>query len=128
MPPARPPIRTRKRSRDQLERRTARFVGLAGFVGAASLPLILWHRAISLVADDFRMDASYLLTGWLGYWLMAIGLLFFVPVLLSIGRNPDSRLYPRSRNAYAGWGVSCYLLGIALSTQVAQIAAGPAGP
>jgi hypothetical protein len=128
MPPARPPIHTRARSRDQLERRTARLVGLAGFVAAASLPLILWHRAIVLIADDFRMDATYLLTGWLGYALIAIGLLFFVPVLLSIGRNPDSRLYPRSRNAYAGWGVSCYLLGLALATQVAQIAAGPAGP
>lgn len=127
MPPSRPPIRTRERGRDQLERRTARLVGLAGFIAAASLPLILWHRAIGMIADDFRMELGYLLTGWLGYGLIAIGLLFFVPVLLSIGRDPDSRFYPRGRNAYAGWGVSCYLLGIALATQVAQIAAGPGG-
>jgi hypothetical protein len=46
-------------------------------------------------------------------------------VLASIGRRPDSRLYPRARNAYAAWGISCYLLGLALATQVAQIAAGP---
>jgi hypothetical protein len=45
--------------------------------------------------------------------------------VISIGRRPDSRLYPRARNAYIGWGVSCYLLGAALATQVAQIAAGP---
>lgn len=128
MPPARPPIRTRRRSRDQLERRTARIVGLVGFLLAASLPLLLWHRAIGMVADDFRLDLTYLLTGWLGYGLIAAGLLFFVPVVVSIGRDPESRFYPRSRNAWAGWGVSCYLLGIALAVQVAQIATGPAGP
>jgi hypothetical protein len=116
-----------RRSRDQLDRRTARFVGLAGFLFAASLPVILWHRAIVLIAEDFRVELEYLLTGWLGYGLIAAGLLFFVPVLFSIGRDPDSRLYPRSRNALMGWGVSCYLLGLALAVQVAQIAAGPSG-
>jgi hypothetical protein len=109
---------------DQLDRRTARIVGLVGFMLAAALPPILWHRAIAAVAHDFRMDIPYL-TGWIAYALIALGLLFFVPVLISIGSRPDSRLYPRARNAYAGWGVSCYLLGIALATQVAQIAAGP---
>jgi hypothetical protein len=118
-------IRTRARGRDQLERRTARLVGLVGFLCAASLPPLLWHRAIAAVANDFRIDLTYLLTGWLAYGLIAAGLLFFVPVLISIGRDPGSRLYPRSRNAWAGWGASCYLLGLALATQVAQIAAGP---
>ena len=107
---------------DQLDRRTARIVGLVGFLRAAALPPLLWHRAIAAVAHDFRMDLPYL-TGWLAYALIAAGLLFFIPVLISIGRRPDSRFYPRARNAWAGWGVSCYLLGIALATQVAQIAA-----
>jgi hypothetical protein len=109
---------------DQLDRRTARLVGLVGFIAAAALPAILWHRAIAAVADDFKMDLPYL-TGWVAYALIALGLLFFIPVLVSIGRRPDSRLYPRSRNAYVGWGASLYLLGIALAAQVAQIAAGP---
>jgi hypothetical protein len=109
---------------DRLDRRTARLVGLVGFILAAALPPILWHRAIAAVAHDFRMDIPYL-TGWVAYALIAIGLLFFIPVVISIGRRPGSRLYPRARNAYAGWGVSLYLLGIALATQVAQIAAGP---
>ena len=100
-------------------------MGLAGFLFAASLPFILWHRAIAAIAQDFRIDADYLVTGWLAYGLIAMGLLFFLPVLLSIGRRPGTRFYPRSRNAYAGWGVSCYLLGLALASQVAQIAAGP---
>jgi hypothetical protein len=110
-----------RRSRQQLDRRTARLVGLCGFLVAAALPPLLWHRAIAAVAEDFRMDIPYL-TGWVAYVLIALGLLFFVPVLISIGRRPDSRLYPRARNAWAAWGVSCYLLGVALAAQVAEIA------
>jgi hypothetical protein len=60
--------------------------------------------------------------------LIGLGLLFFIPVVLSIGRRPDSRLYPRSRGAYLGWGVSLYTLGIMLATQVAVIAEGPPAP
>ena len=76
------------------------------------------------VASDFRMEIPYL-AGWIAYAMIALGLLFFIPVVISIGRRPGSRLYPHARNAYLGWGVSCYLLGVALATQVAQIAAGP---
>jgi hypothetical protein len=109
---------------DQLDRRTARIVGLVGFVLAAALPPIVWHRAIAAVAMDFRLEIPYL-TGWVAYAMIALGLLFFIPVVISIGRRPNSRLYPRARNAYIGWGVSCYVLGVGLATQVAQIAAGP---
>ena len=91
---------------------------------AACVPVALWHRAIWMIAEDFRLDAEYLVTGWTGYGLMAIGLLFFIPVLVSIGRQPDSRLYPRSRGAYVAWGVSLYTLGVLLASQVAIIADG----
>jgi hypothetical protein len=67
-------------------------------------------------------------TGWTGYTLIALGLLFFIPVVISIGRRPDSRLYPRSRGAYLGWGVSLYTLGIMLAAQVAVIAEAPPTP
>jgi hypothetical protein len=103
-------------------RRRARVVGLTGFLVAASLPIVLWHRAIEIIASDFRVEWHYLVTGWTGYALIALGLLFAVPVVASIGRSPESRLYPRSRNAYAGWAVSLYLLGIVLATQVAAVA------
>jgi hypothetical protein len=36
--------------------------------------------------------------------------------------TPDSRLYPRSRGALAGWGVSLYLLGSMLLLQIGAIA------
>ena len=94
-------------------------MGLIGFVCAAALPIVLWHRAIAIVASDFRLDLEYLLTGWLGYGLIALGLLLVLPVALSAGRNPESRLYPRSRNVFMGWGTSLYILGLAVAAQVA---------
>lgn len=112
--------------KQRLSRRHAQLVGAAGFVAAALLPFALWHRAISIVASDFRLELEYLVTGWTAYGLIALGLLFLVPVVVSIGRTPESRLYPRSRNAYIAWGLTLYILGIMLATQVAQIARGPA--
>jgi hypothetical protein len=108
-----------------LPRRSARLVGVAGFLAAAAVPPIVWHRAIAAVATDFRIDFKYLFTGWLAYGMILLGLCFFVPVLLSIGRRPDDKLYPRSRNAWAGWAITFYLLGVALASQVAQIAVAP---
>ena len=92
------------------------------------MPVILWHRPMAMVAEEFRFDFESLVTGWTAYALIGIGLLFFIPVVISIGRRPDSRLYPRSRGAYMGWGVSLYTLGIMLATQVAVIAGGPTAP
>jgi hypothetical protein len=103
-------------------------VGAGGFLLAAAMPVILWHRAMGLAAADFRLEFEYLVTGWTAYVLIGLGLLFFIPVVVSIGRRPDSRLYPRSRGAYLGWGVSLYTLGIMLATQVAVIAEGPPAP
>jgi hypothetical protein len=94
-------------------------VGLAGFACAAALPVVLWHRAIAVVASDFRLEVDYLLTGWLGYGLIAGGLLLLLPVASSAGRRPGARLYPRLRNAYMGWGMSLYILGFAVAAQVA---------
>ena len=118
------PTRTRDsvRARKQhLSRRQSRLVGLGGFAGALLFPLVVWHRPIALIASDFRMDLEYLLTGWTGYSLMALGLLFMLPVIVSIGRPPTSRLYPRSRNAYTAWGICLYLLGLAQASQVAAV-------
>lgn len=115
----------RPQPHDGISPRAARLLGWGGLVAAAGLPAFAWRRAIGAVASDFSWDLSYLVTGWTGYALIAAGLLFMLPVVISIGHRPDSRLYPRSRNAYAGWGITLYLLGCAISTQVAQIASGP---
>jgi hypothetical protein len=94
-------------------------LGLAGLMCAAALPWVLWHRAIAVMASDFRLDVDYLVTGWLGYALIAVGLLCLLPVAWSAGRSPNSRLYPRMRNAYFGWGLSLYLMGFGVAAQVA---------
>jgi hypothetical protein len=110
-----------RRDKDGLSPRKAKLVGYGGFAAAAVLPVVFWHHQMSVVARDFRLDLGYLVTGWTAYGLIAAGLLFFVPVVGSIGRTPGSRFYPRSRNAYAGWGSSLYLLGIVLASQVAAV-------
>ncbi len=109
-----------------LSRRAARAVGYAGFALAVALPLVLWHHVIAAVASDFRLELDYLVTGWTAYVLIFAGLLFSGPVVLSIGRRPESRFYPRSRAAYAAWGSVLYLLGMLLASQVGQIAETPA--
>ncbi len=110
-----------RESKQFLTRRQARVTGVCGFALAALLPPLFWHEAIGTIASDFRLETGYLLTGWTGYGLIAAGLLFFLPVVVSIGRTPTSRLYPRSRNAYAAWGITLYLLGLALASQVAAV-------
>ena len=77
------------------------------------MPVVLWHRPIADGHRGLQVRARVPRDGLDRYALIAIGLLFFLPVVLSIGRNPDSRLYPRSRAAYVGWGVSLYTLGVA---------------
>ncbi len=94
-----------------------------GFLLAAALPVLLFRRVVAEV--DFRLDWRYLL-GWSPWALIVLGLVFMVPVVVSAGRDPSSRLYLRTRNAYAGWGITLYLLGFALATQVATLVDGGA--
>jgi hypothetical protein len=97
---------------------------VTGFAAAVALPLVVWHHAIAQLAAGFRPTLAYFLTGWTPFGLMALGLLFFVPVVYSIGLSSYARAYPRRRNAYAGWGATLYLLGVGLATQVAAITHG----
>ena len=100
----------------------ARRVGAISFLGAAALPILLFHRLVADIAAEFRLDLRYLVAEWSPWILLAIGLAFLAPVAFTAGRNAESRWYPRARNAYAGWGITLYLLGMALATQVAAIA------
>jgi hypothetical protein len=112
------------RPTDGLSVRAARRIGWAGLIAAAAVPAIVWRRPIEIVASGFEWDFDYLLMGWLGYGLIAAGVLLMVPVVVSIGRTPASRLYPRSRNSLVGWSVSLYVMGAGIAAQVAQIAMG----
>ena len=85
-----------------------------GLVAAAAIPLDASGTCWTTLRPRSSPTRNWLLTGAIGFALMCGGLLVSLPVVLSIGRTPDSRLYPRSRSSLAGWGVSLYLLGTLL--------------
>lgn len=113
-----------ERSKQRISQRQAKAAGVLGFAAAAALPIVLWHDAMAELASGFRPSLSYLVTGLAPFGLIAVGLLLFVPVIYSIGLSTYAPAYPRRRNAYAGWGVTLYLLGVALAAQVAAITHG----
>jgi hypothetical protein len=50
--------------------------------------------------------------------------LCLVPPAVADWRDRERRFYRRGTGAWYGWGVTLYVLGFALATQVAQIADG----
>ena len=101
-------------------RRQARWLGAGGFLAALCAPVWFFHGVVATLAADFKSDVQYL-SGWTPWVLLAAGLLFLLPVAWSAGMDPESRWFPRARAAYAGWGVTLYLLGFLLAWQVAKI-------
>jgi hypothetical protein len=108
--------------REQAARRRARWTGAVGFLIAAALPILLWHRTIAAIASQFDLEVRYLITGWAPWTLMASGLLCLAVAGIVDWRTRDRRFYRPGSGALVGWGLSLYLLGFALATQVAQIA------
>ena len=102
------------------QRRQSRWVGAIGFVVALTIPVVLFHDVVSILAQEPKFELRYA-TGWTPWVLLAAGLLFLLPVAWSAGMDPESRWFPRARAAYAGWGVSLYLLGFLLAWQVASV-------
>ena len=95
---------------------------MVAFVAAA--PFVIFRGSVEDAATDFRWEFVYLLSGWVPFALMVIGALWFVPVVLSMGRTGYSRLYlrPVTRHACEAWGLVSYLLGFLLAIQTSQIA------
>jgi hypothetical protein len=108
--------------REQAARRRARRTGAVGFLLALAAPILLWHRVIAAIASDFHLDVRYLLTGWTPWTLMALGLVCLLIAGAIDWRTRDRRFYGPGSAAWVGWGLSLYILGFALATQVAQIA------
>jgi hypothetical protein len=106
--------------RDQRHARRARWLGALGVLLAAAVPALLWWDVVADIWAAYQLEPRYFL-GWTPWLLMGAGLLFFIPVALSEGRDPEGRFYPRARNAYLGWGISLYLLGFLLAWQVARL-------
>jgi hypothetical protein len=85
------------------------------------VPLALGHRVLRDVIASFHWNLSYA-TAELGPWLLLLaGVVCLVPVALSAGLTPESRLYPRARAAYFVWGVVLYLLGSVLAVELFDV-------
>ena len=113
-----------RRERELARLRRARRVGAVGFLAAIALPIVLWHGVIGDIASQFDFSLKYLVTGWSPWLLMLFGLACFVVVAVHDLRNRDRRFYAAGTGAWFGWGVTLYLLGFGLATQVAQITNG----
>jgi hypothetical protein len=90
----------------------------------AAAPYAIFHDTVADVAADFSWGFAYLVSGWTPFFLMTVGVLWFVPVVLSMGRTGYSRLYlrPVTRNACEAWGLVSYVLGFLLAVQASQLA------
>jgi hypothetical protein len=113
-----------RQQRQVLARRRGRRTGAVGFAAALAVPLVLWHHVIGAIASEFRLDVRSLVTGWSPWVLMALGLACLATAGVIDWRQRDRRFYGPGSAAWVGWGVSLYLLGFGLATQVAQIADG----
>lgn len=91
-------------------------------VGAA--PFLIFRGLFEDALTTFRWEVGYIITGWGPFILMAAGTLWFLPVVVSIGRTGYSRLYlrPVTRHACEAWGLVTYLLGFCLAIQASSIA------
>jgi hypothetical protein len=87
----------------------------------AGVPLVLGHRVLHDVLVSFHWSLSYAF-GELGPWLLMLaGVGCLVPVAISAGLDPESRLYPRARRVYFIWGVILYLLGSVLTVELYDV-------
>ncbi|HWE08573.1 MAG TPA: hypothetical protein VG325_04430 [Solirubrobacteraceae bacterium] len=104
---------------------TVRLTRPIGALGAllllTAIPLALWHRVLHDVLVSFHWSLSYA-AAELGPWLLLLaGILFLIPVAVSSGLDPESRLYPRGRRAYFIWGVVLYMLGAILAIELFEV-------
>ena len=108
------------RTRPATRRRQGQVVGAAGVGLAALLPAVLWHDVVADVARLRTVDPTFVV-GWAPWTLMIVGLLCAIPIVAEHLRDREHRFHRPGTGAWAGWGVTLYLLGFALATQVAQI-------
>ena len=103
------------------QRRRSQAVGAAGVVLAALLPVYLWHDVVADIAAASTAFDTALVVGFAPWTLMALGILCSIPIVVEHFRSRGGRFYRPGTGAWVGWGVSLYIMGFALATQVAQI-------
>jgi len=96
-------------------------LAFAQLLGLAIAPGVIWHRVLGDILASFRWDPVYVLSELSPWLLLIAGIAFLVPVAVSVGRSPESRLYPRARQAYVAWGTVAYVLGLILAIEVTEV-------
>jgi hypothetical protein len=96
-------------------------LAFAGLLGLLGFPMAVWHSQIIDVMTSFHWSLNYFVSELTPWLLMLAAVAFLVPVAVSAGRTPQSRLYPRARRAYIAWGTVLYLLGCILAVELAEI-------
>jgi hypothetical protein len=76
------------------------------------------------IMAEARIDFRYLVMELAPWLLMGLGLACFAYVMVLDRRDRDRRFYGTPTGAWFAWGVTLYLLGFGLATQVAQMAGG----
>jgi hypothetical protein len=100
----------------------ARPASALGVVAVLALvPLALWYRVLSDVLASFQWSVSYVGAELGPFLLLLGGVVFLLPVAISAGLHPESRLYPRARRSYFVWGVVLYLLGAMLAVELFDV-------
>jgi len=112
---------SKRREAQARARRRARVVGVAGVLLAAVMPVVMWHEVLAMAVGEFRPTPRYVMTGLLPWVLMGTGLACAVPVAWHDLRDRRRRFHSSGTAAWAGWGITLYILGFALATQVAQL-------
>jgi hypothetical protein len=102
-------------------RRRARIVGVVGVLAAALTPPLLWHEVLAMAVGEFRPTPRYVMTGLLPWLLMGTGVACAGPVIWHDLRDRHRRFHGGSTAAWAGWGITLYILGFALATQVSAL-------
>jgi hypothetical protein len=96
-------------------------LAFAGLFAMTLAPLAIWHSMLADIINSFHWSFTYVLSELSPWFLLLAGIAFFVPVAISAGRSPESRLYPRARRAYIAWGTVVYLMGLILAVEVAAV-------
>lgn len=96
-------------------------LAIAWVLGLTIAPVVIWHRMLADILGSFQWSLTYVVSELSPWLLLMAGIAFFIPVAVSVGRSPESRLYPRARRAYMAWGTCVYLLGLILAVEVTEL-------
>lgn len=101
-----------------------RVVAAIVLVIAAAAPFAVFHSLIADSASELHMSFLYFVSNWTAWLCVTLAVCCFVPVVVSVRRDPYSRWFirPTTRRAYEIWGATLYLLGIILAVQMSQTA------